>query len=194
MDGPLQGSGNRAMMWLAWLYELKASQNPGLCLLVPLLSDNNFLIYSFIYFRAAPAAHKGSQARGQIRATAAGLHHSHSNLESEPHLWPIYHSSWQWRILNPLSEARDRICNLMVLSRIHFRYATMGTLQITTFNRVEVLAFLYVVYMIAHREMCLQGLLLHTLYPKYSRLKTSHQKVKETIPLVYWITLLYTWT
>ena len=28
-------------------------------------------------------AHGGSQARGQIGATAAGLHHSHSNAGSE---------------------------------------------------------------------------------------------------------------
>ena len=30
----------------------------------------------------------GSQARGQIGATAAGLHHSHSNVGSEPRLRP----------------------------------------------------------------------------------------------------------
>ena len=30
-----------------------------------------------------------SQARGQIRAAAAGLRHSHSNATSEPHLRPI---------------------------------------------------------------------------------------------------------
>ena len=29
-------------------------------------------------------AHGGSQARGQIRAAAAGLHHRHSNAGSEP--------------------------------------------------------------------------------------------------------------
>ena len=31
-------------------------------------------------------AYGSSQARGQIGATAAGLHHSHSNARSEPHL------------------------------------------------------------------------------------------------------------
>ena len=29
-----------------------------------------------------------SQLKGQIRAAAAGLYHSHSNLGSEPHLQP----------------------------------------------------------------------------------------------------------
>ena len=42
----------------------------------------------FWLLRAAPAAYGGCQTRGQIRAVAAGLHHSHSNAGSEPHLWP----------------------------------------------------------------------------------------------------------
>ena len=36
------------------------------------------------------------------------------------------HSSWQHQILNPLSEARDRTPNLMVLSQILFHCATTG--------------------------------------------------------------------
>ena len=43
-----------------------------------------FFFFFFCIFRAAPAAYGGSQARGQIRAAAAGLHHSHSNAGSEP--------------------------------------------------------------------------------------------------------------
>ena len=35
---------------------------------------------------AALAAYGGSQARGQIGAVAAGLHHSQNNTRSEPHL------------------------------------------------------------------------------------------------------------
>ena len=42
----------------------------------------------FAFSRAAPWAYGGSQARGRIRATAAGLHHSHSRVGSEPHLQP----------------------------------------------------------------------------------------------------------
>ena len=38
--------------------------------------------------RAAPAAYGDSQARSLIRAVAASLHHSHSNMGSEPHLQP----------------------------------------------------------------------------------------------------------
>ena len=37
-------------------------------------------------FSAAPTACGGSQARGPVKATAASLHHSCSNIRSEPHL------------------------------------------------------------------------------------------------------------
>ena len=38
-------------------------------------------------FRAVPAAHGGSQARGPVGGTvAASLHHSHSNVGFEPRL------------------------------------------------------------------------------------------------------------
>ena len=47
-----------------------------------------FLSFFFAISGAAPAAYGGSQARGQIRAVAAGLHHSHSNAESQPCLQP----------------------------------------------------------------------------------------------------------
>ena len=51
-----------------------------------------FLVFVFgffflLLFRATPTAYGGSQARGQIRPTAAGLHHSH-NAGSEPCLRP----------------------------------------------------------------------------------------------------------
>ena len=65
-----------------------------------------FAIFYFLLFRAAFTAYRGSQSRGQIGATSASLHHSYSNTGSEPHLRPT-HSSRQFWILNPLSEARD---------------------------------------------------------------------------------------
>ena len=46
---------------------------------------------AFIFFlcRATPEAYGGSQARGQMGATAAGLHHSHSHTGSKPQLRPM---------------------------------------------------------------------------------------------------------
>ena len=46
-----------------------------------------FLFVFVLLFRAAPMAYGGSQARGQIGATAAGLHHNHSHAESNQWLW-----------------------------------------------------------------------------------------------------------
>ena len=50
------------------------------------LNEMNFRNSFFFFFRAVPMAYGGSQARAQIRAVAAGLHHSHSNAGSEPRL------------------------------------------------------------------------------------------------------------
>ena len=41
------------------------------------------VIFFFLLFRAAPAAYGNSEARGRIKAAAAGLQHSHSNTGSE---------------------------------------------------------------------------------------------------------------
>ena len=43
-------------------------------------------LFPFCLFRAAPTAYGGSQAGGPIGAIAIGLHHSHSNVGSEPYL------------------------------------------------------------------------------------------------------------
>ena len=55
-------------------------------------------------FRAAPVTYGSSQARGPIGAVAADLHHG----------------SWQRRIINPLSEARDWTYVLVDASQICF--------------------------------------------------------------------------
>ena len=55
-----------------------------------------YILFYFIYLffclfafsRAAPAAYRGSQAKGLIGAVAAGLHQSHSNAGSEQYLQP----------------------------------------------------------------------------------------------------------
>ena len=70
------------------------------------------LYYYYFLFRATPVAYGSFQARGQIRATAAGLHYSHTTTRSEDHLRPT-HSLWPSQILNPLSEARDQTHILM---------------------------------------------------------------------------------
>ena len=59
------------------------------------------LIVLFIYFpfRATHAAYGSSWDRGYIRAAAASLYHSHSNVGAELHLWPrpLFLQQYGWR-------------------------------------------------------------------------------------------------
>ena len=57
---------------------------------VPPQAKNGFVVVVLVcfVFRAASTAYGSSQARGRIRAIAAGLHHRHSNARSELHLRP----------------------------------------------------------------------------------------------------------
>ena len=71
-------------------------------------------------------AHGGSQARGLIRAVASSLARNRATPDRS-HVCDLHHSSQQRQILNPLREARDLTCYLMVPSQICFRYATTGT-------------------------------------------------------------------
>ena len=85
------------------------------------------LFFFFFLFRATPVAYGGSQARGPVRATAASLHHKHSNtmyLTCDCHL---HHSSQKCQFLNPLSETRGWNCNLIVPNQICFCCVTTGT-------------------------------------------------------------------
>ena len=59
-----------------------------------------------LFLRATPAAFGSSLARGQIGATAAGLHHSHSNMGSKLHLWS---TSQLMEMPDPQPWARPRI-------------------------------------------------------------------------------------
>ena len=74
-----------------------------------------FIYYLFVLSRAAPASYAVSQSRGLIGSVATSLCQSHSNTRSEPHLQPTP-QLMAVLILNPLSEAKDRI--LMVTSQI----------------------------------------------------------------------------
>ena len=57
-------------------------------LLLLLLLFWGFCFVLFCLFRVTPVTYGSSQARDRIGATAAGLHHRHSNARSEPHLRP----------------------------------------------------------------------------------------------------------
>ena len=86
------------------------------CVLNLLSHSGNFqILYSFfLLFRAALVTYGSSQARDQIGATAAGLHHRHSNAESP----------------DSLNEARDQTHILRDASQSCFHCPTRGTLLI----------------------------------------------------------------
>ena len=82
-----------------------------------------FIIILLFPFRATSVAYGGSQARGRIVPAYAMA----TAMPDPSHVYDLHHSSRQCQILNPLSEARDGNCNLMVSSWICFSCATMGT-------------------------------------------------------------------
>ena len=66
------------ILWHLWVYP----ENKYLYLFI------YFFFFVFCPFRAIPTAYGGSQARGLIKAVAAGLYHSHSNTGFELRLRP----------------------------------------------------------------------------------------------------------
>ena len=81
----------------------------------PFLSQRIFRLlacFLFSFFRAAPEAYGSSQAKGPIGAAAVSLHHNHSHVQPESHLWPTakltampdpYLTQWERTRINPAS-------------------------------------------------------------------------------------------
>ena len=83
-----------------------------------------FILFYFIFclFRDAPTAYGDFQARGRIRAVAAGLHYSHYNVNPIRDC-DLHHMSRQCQILNTPIEARDWTCIFIDASQICFCWA-----------------------------------------------------------------------
>ena len=106
-------------------------------------------------------AYRGSQARGRIRARAASLRHSHSNVGSEPRLRLTPQlTATAGSILNSLSEARDQTCVLMDTSQIGFHQATTGTPMSVTFI-VDICTYVCNVYIWISEDPIDKNLLAH---------------------------------
>ena len=87
----------------------------------------------FCFFRATPSAYGGSQARGQIWAVAAGLHHSHSNMGSKPRLRPTPQLTATTRSLTHWEMSGIQPALLKDASQIHCRWATTGMTTLSSF-------------------------------------------------------------
>ena len=86
-----------------------------------------FLSFFFLLFRAAPRHMEVPRlvVKSELQLPA----YTTATATPDPsRVCDLHHSSQKHQILNPLSKARDRTCNLMVTSWIHFRCTTMGTL------------------------------------------------------------------
>ena len=91
---------------------------------------NETFIYLFVcLFRAAPAAYGGSQARGSNWNCKLPAYTTTTAPQDPSCVCDLHHSSWQCRILNPRSKARDQTCVLMDASQIRFCWATEKTSQ-----------------------------------------------------------------
>ena len=86
-------------------------------------------IFSFVFWGLHPQhmefPMRGVQSELQLPAFTTA-----TATQDLSRICDLHHSSWQRQILNPLSQARDRTCNLMVPRWIHFCCATMGTPEI----------------------------------------------------------------
>ena len=83
-----------------------------------------FFFFAFLgpYLRHMEVPRLGVESQLQLPAYTTATAMPDLNCICDPH-----HSSWQSRVLNPLSEARDRTCIIMEASQIRFCWATMGT-------------------------------------------------------------------
>ena len=81
----------------------------------------------FVFFRAIPAAYRGSQVRGQIRAIATKPVPQPQPCPIWSHIFDLHHSLRQCRILNPLMKGRNWTHILMDTSWIPYCWATTGT-------------------------------------------------------------------
>ena len=70
------------------------------------------VVLLFCFFRAAPLAYGGSQARAESELQLPA--YTTATATPDPsRAYNLHHSSWQRWILNPLSEAEDQIHNFI---------------------------------------------------------------------------------
>ena len=85
MDGEGGGclnSGAACRPGAAGIYFPRKLRSLGFSMDGPFFLNVGLFLFFFLPFRAAPVAYGGSQARGRIGATAAGLGHSHSRIQA----------------------------------------------------------------------------------------------------------------
>ena len=84
-------------------------------------------IYIYIFFFLGPHLRHMEVPRGPVELQLPAYTTATTATGDPSLVCDLRYSSWQWQILDPLSEARGWTCNLMISSRIRFCCAMMGT-------------------------------------------------------------------
>ena len=95
-------------------------------------------IYYFLLFRASPVARGSSQSRGQIRAAAACLHHSHRQADLSD-VCDLQHSSCYARSLTCWVRPGIKPTSSWILVGFVTPWATTGTFGVSFLNDEKVL-------------------------------------------------------
>ena len=110
------------------MYDLFASVDLILWFIHLFLCNMVSSFFFFSLFRAEPAAHGSSPARGRIDTAAASLCHSHSNARSEPHLPRASQPTATLDLLTQWARPWDRTHVRVDTSWVHHHWAITGTL------------------------------------------------------------------
>ena len=92
--------------------------------------EHQILLFVCLFVLGLHLGHMEVSRLGKVQLDLQLLAYVTATATPDPsRVCELHLSSRQHRILNPLSEARDRTCNFMVPSLIYFCCPTMGTLS-----------------------------------------------------------------
>ena len=117
------------------------------CVHIYVHTHTHIYIYIYFFFFAILGPHPWHMdvPRLGVYSELQPLAYARATATWDPsHVCNLHHSSWQRRILNPLSKARDQTCVLMDTSQIPLHWATMGTHDLSwTFIFLSFFFFLF---------------------------------------------------
>ena len=134
--------------------------------------EGNFCVCVCMFlFRAVPAATGRSWARGETGAAAACLHHSHSNVGSEPHLQP---ASQQCQSLTQWTRPRIEPASSRTLCQVLNPLSHNGNSIIYYFNPLtNAWPLVLEIYGFNHKILLLRGLVVCLISPRSVSNSTS---------------------
>ena len=86
---------------------------------------HTFFFFFFFFYLGLQVQHMEVPRLGVELELQLPAHTTATATHDWSHTCDLHHSSWQCRILNPLSESRDQTCIFLDTSRVCFHWATM---------------------------------------------------------------------